>query len=94
MVACVHAAPFDGSCAHIRMTIRVIGVDVGAGGELEEELLPQLISNAVTTKASTGATTKHLLCHIKHPAMPWQLRRCQEGARRNETNFASEIRFV
>jgi len=76
VAACVHAAPVDGSCAQTRITIRVIGVAVGTGSGLLEPP-PQLSSNVVITKASTGATTKHLLCHIKHPAMPWRLRRCQ-----------------
>jgi hypothetical protein len=87
VVACVHAAPFDGCCAQIRITIRVIGVEVGTGAEVVE-LPPQLTSSVVITKTITGAITKHLFCHIKHPAMPWQLRRCQGGHRKNETNVA------
>jgi hypothetical protein len=55
------------------------------------ELPPQLSRSVVITKASTGATTKHLFCHIKHPAMPWQLQRCQAEPRENEANFAWRI---
>lgn len=76
VVACVQAAPFDGACSQIRNWIRVIGVAVGDGSAVLE-LPPQLSNSVVITKASTGATTKHLFCHIKHPAMPWQLQRCQ-----------------
>jgi hypothetical protein len=82
VVAWVHAA-FDGACAQTRITIRVIGVDVGAGNVVLV-LPPQLSSIVVITKASTGATTKHLFCHIKHPAMPWQLQRCQAEPHENE----------
>jgi len=85
---CVHWAPFEGACPQIRITIRVIGVDVGAGAELLE-VLPQLSSSVVITNPSTGARTKHLFCHIKHPAMPWQLQRCQAESREKPTNFAS-----
>jgi hypothetical protein len=75
VVAWVQAA-FDGASAQTRITIRVIGVDVGTGAVLLV-LPPQLSSSVVITKASTGAITKHLFRHIKHPAMPWRLRRCQ-----------------
>jgi len=84
-VACVHAAPFDGACAQTRITIRVIGVAVGDGVELLE-LPPQLSSNVVITNANTGATTKHFFCHIKHPAMPWPLQRCQAERREYDRN--------
>ena len=76
VVACVQAAPVDGAWAQTRITIRVIGVDVGTGAVLLV-LPPQLSSSVVITKASTGAITKHLVRHIKHPAMPWRLRHCQ-----------------
>jgi hypothetical protein len=48
VVACVHAVPLDACVpdAQIRMTIRVIGVAVGAGVVLVE-LPPQLSSNIV-----------------------------------------------
>ena len=64
----------------------VIGVDVAIGGELLEPP-PQLSNSVVITKAKNGATTKHLFCHIKHPAMPWRLLRCQEASRENQTNL-------
>jgi hypothetical protein len=51
------------------------------------ELPPQLSSIAVITKASTGATIKHLFGHIEHPAMPWRLQPCQACTRENETNL-------
>jgi hypothetical protein len=63
---------------------------VGAGAEVVE-LLPQLSSSVVITKASTGATTKHFFCHIKHPAMPWALQRCQAEPRENQTNLPWKI---
>jgi hypothetical protein len=85
VVACVQAAPFDGACSQIRNWIRVIGVAVGDGSAVLE-LPPQLSNSVVITKASTGAKTKHLFCHIKHPAMPWQLRRCQAVPKKNEAN--------
>ena len=85
VVACVQAAPFDGACSQIRNWIRVIGVAVGDGSAVLE-LPPQLSNSVVITKASTGATTKHLFCHIKHPAMPWQLQRCQAVPKKNEAN--------
>jgi hypothetical protein len=92
VVACVHAVPLDACVpdAQTRITIRVIGVDVGAGAEVLV-LPPQLSSSVVITKASTGATTKHFFCHIKHPAMPWALQRCQAEPRKNETNLAWRI---
>jgi hypothetical protein len=65
-----------GFCVQIRTATRVIGVEVGTGGVVLVPP-PQLSSSVVITKASTGAITKHLVRHIKHPAMPWRLRRCQ-----------------
>ncbi|HTJ08623.1 MAG TPA: hypothetical protein VL393_02945 [Candidatus Binataceae bacterium] len=64
----------------------VIGVDVAIGAVLLE-LPPQLSNSVVITKAKNGAITKHLFCHIKHPAMPWRLPRCQEASRENQTNL-------
>jgi hypothetical protein len=97
VVACVHAAASDGGVAQMRITIRVIGVEVGAGSVLVE-LPPQLSSSVVITKTSTGRTTRHLfcdqlLCHIKHPAMPWQLWRCQAEPHKNPTIIARRIRY-
>jgi hypothetical protein len=86
----VHSATVDGACAQIFIPIKVTGVDVGTGVEVLE-LPPQLSSSVVITKASTGATTKHLFCHIKHPAMPWQLQCCQAEPRENEANFTWRI---
>jgi hypothetical protein len=85
-VACVHAAPVDGAWAQTRTAMMVIGVDVAIGAELLEPP-PQLSNSVIITKAKNGATTKHLFCHIKHPAMPWQLLRCQEASRENQTNL-------
>jgi len=95
VVACVHAAASDGGVAQMRITIRVIGVEVGTGSVLVE-LPPQLSSSVVITKTSTGRTTRHLfcnqlLCHIKHPAMPWQLWRCQAAPRKNPMTIAEDI---
>jgi hypothetical protein len=64
----------------------VIGVAVAIGAELLEPP-PQLSNSVVITKAKNGATTKHLFCHIKHPAMPWRLLRCQEASRENQTTL-------
>jgi hypothetical protein len=75
----------DGFWPQMRIAIRVIGVAVGTGAAVFE-LLPQLSSNPVITKASTGAITKHLFVHIEHPAMPWRLRRCQGVRRENTAN--------
>jgi hypothetical protein len=47
-VSCVHAAPVEGASAQTRISIRVIGVDVGTGVALLE-LLPQLGSSVVMT---------------------------------------------
>jgi hypothetical protein len=85
-VACVHAAPVDGAWAQTRTAMMVIGVDVAIGAELLEPP-PQLSNSVIITKAKNGATTKHLFCHIKHPAMPWRLLRCQEASRENQTNL-------
>jgi len=95
VVSCVHRPPtnsgvVDGACVQIRIPTRVIGVDVG-DGDTVLELPPQLSSSVVTTKASTGATTKHFFCHIKHPAMPWRLRRCQAHSRENQTNYGQML---
>jgi len=75
-VACAQEAVVDGACVQIRTAIRVIGVVVGIGAVVLVPP-PQLSSSVVITKASTGAITKHLVRHIKHPAMPWRLRCCQ-----------------
>ncbi len=91
VVSCVHGAPVDGASAQTRITIKVTGVAVGIGVELLE-LPPQLSSNVAITKASTGATIKHLLCHIKHSPMPWRLRRCQ--AERAKTKRARPEEFA
>jgi hypothetical protein len=65
-----------GFCVQMRTAMRVIGVEVGSGGVVLVPP-PQLSSSVVITKASTGAIIKHLVRHMKHTAMPWQLRRCQ-----------------
>jgi hypothetical protein len=65
-----------GFCVQIRTATRVIGVEVGTGAVVLVPP-PQLSSSVVITKASTGAITKHLVRPMKHPAMPWRLRRCQ-----------------
>ena len=64
--------------AQTRIPIRVIGVDVGLGVEVLE-LLPQLGNSVVMTKTvgEHRPEIKHLFCHMKHPAMPWRLLRCQ-----------------
>ena len=85
-VACVHAAPVDGAWAQTRTAMMVIGVDVAIGAVLLEPP-PQLSNSDVITKTKNGAITKHLFCHIKHPAMPWRLLRCQGGLRENQTNM-------
>ena len=56
------------------------------------ELPPQLSNSVVITKAKNGAITKHLFCHIKHPAMPWRLLRCQGASRENQTNLIAPAR--
>jgi len=67
-------------------------VAVATGAELVE-LPPQLSSNAVMTKANTGAISKHLFVHIEHQAMPWRLRHCQGAALENSSSFAPRGSF-
>jgi hypothetical protein len=83
-VACAQEAVVDGACVQIRTATRVIGVEVGTGAVVLVPP-PQLSSSVVITKASTGTITKHLVRHIKHPAMPWRLRRCQVFSPRDST---------
>lgn len=85
-VAWLHDAEADGTCWQTRTNTRVTGVAVGIGvGVLEPP--PQLMNSTVITKASTGATTRHLFRHMEHPAMARRIRRCQ-GERRKKARIS------